>query len=144
MMSFLAKDKACLEKDTFIPAEEIAPYEGKQITEIRAGLTAAATNLYPIISTKYGANEISQDGVNGKSGWNTIKLDQPYTIGKGDLYVGYGCTGGYVIGFGDVFHPNGNHQPDDGRDHQRQALHACEGHLRVNPRARCLWRSDVL
>ena len=92
----------------FIPAEEMAPYEGKQITEIRAGLTGAATNLYPVISTKYGTNEISQDGVNGKSGWNKIKLDQPYTIGKSDLYVGYGCTGGPVIGFSEVFHPNGN------------------------------------
>lgn len=103
-----AQKPSSYEAVIFIPAEEIAPYEGKQITEIRAGLTAAATNLYPIISTKYAANEISQDGVNGKSGWNNIKLNQPYTIGKGDLYVGYGCTGGYVIGFGDVFHPNGN------------------------------------
>ena len=90
-----------------IPAEVSARYEGCTISSIDIYLCKDVTGLAPVISTGGSENYSVQPEQNGVEGWNEIKLNNPYTIGSGDLYVGYQFVGTYAAGTSGMWSRNG-------------------------------------
>ncbi len=78
-----------------IPSSMLAPYQGLQITGVHAGLADASA--YPesltgwIAATKDGERVASGTLSNPDAGWNSIMLDQPYTItgNEAELWIGF-------------------------------------------------------
>ncbi|MBR3028870.1 MAG: Omp28-related outer membrane protein [Bacteroidales bacterium] len=78
-----------------IPASMLAPYQGLQIAAVHAGLPEASA--YPESLTGWIAASISGERMTTGTlsapvaGWNTITLDQPYTItgNEAELWIGF-------------------------------------------------------
>ncbi len=73
------------------PTAFVAPYKGCQVTTVRVGLAANATNVY--VYFKKSARD-SQPLYKQKigdlpAGWNEIVLDTPYVITGEDMAIGY-------------------------------------------------------
>lgn len=79
-----------------IPAETLSRYIGSTISSIEIGLADDVTDLVPVISIGGSENYADQPARIGKAGWNEIELDNPYTIGTDDLYVGCQYVGTYA------------------------------------------------
>lgn len=80
----------------FIPAETLSRYIGCTISGIEIGLADDVTDLVPVISIGGSENYADQPERTGQVGWNFIELDNPYTIGTDDLYVGCQYVGTYA------------------------------------------------
>lgn len=78
-----------------IPASMLAAYQGLQISAVHAGMPEASA--YPEALTGWIAASIDGERMNTgtlsapAAGWNTITLDQPYTItgNEAELWVGF-------------------------------------------------------
>ncbi|MDR0505214.1 MAG: Omp28-related outer membrane protein [Dysgonamonadaceae bacterium] len=98
-----------------IPQEVAAKYANAKITKIHAGIGAATSNTKVFIAEGLENNTLvcSQDATFAQDSWNTVTLEDPYTVtGTCDLLVGYEYRGsGAVIGVdgtSEVF-PNSNY-----------------------------------
>lgn len=80
-----------------IPSAVLAKYKGYTISRIDVRPVFNITELVPVISTGGSENYADQPGVLGVEGWNEIELENPYTIGTNDLYVGYQYVGSFLI-----------------------------------------------
>ena len=83
-----------------LSADKLQPYEGMQIVGIRFGLCAdiggSRVFINEVKNQKISDNDaVEQTVANGVTGWNEVKLDNPYTI-TGDastaLLIGYDYT----------------------------------------------------
>lgn len=73
------------------PAAFAAPYAGCQLTRIRVGLQAQATNVYVYIKqTAHDAQPLYRQKIGTlEAGWNEIVLDTPFDITADGLAIGY-------------------------------------------------------
>ena len=73
------------------PASFTAPYQGCQVTTVRIGLAADATNVYLYIkkSARDSQPIYKQKLGDLPAGWNDIVLDQAYDITGEDIAIGY-------------------------------------------------------
>ncbi len=77
--------------------EVLAPYVGMKVVGIRFGLCSAIGNsrvfMAPLTQNSIGNDVVSQDVSTTEIGWNTVMLDNPYTIPSNpDFLVGYDYT----------------------------------------------------
>ena len=79
-----------------IPSAVLAKYKGCTISRIDVRLVFNVTELVPVISTGGSENYADQPARLGVEGWNEIELENPYTIGTNDLYVGYQYVGSFA------------------------------------------------
>lgn len=91
----------------YLPAEQLAPYAGKKVTQVLVGLNAASTDLKPLIMKSLGTDLLNEEGCDGAAGWNTLTLSEPYVLDGGELYVGYSCVGDYSMGLSSTYNDNG-------------------------------------
>ena len=92
----------------YVPAEEMAAYIGSQITHIQVYSPSRSINDYGyedfeyVFITKPGTDYLVKQPFEVIRGaWNTVKLDEPYTITGDPLYVGVGRHGWIGIRFAD-------------------------------------------
>lgn len=91
-----------------VPAEEMRAYIGSQITHIQVYSPSRSVNDYGyenyeyVFITKPGTDYLVKQPFEVIRGaWNTVKLDEPYTITGETLYVGVGRHGKIGIKFAD-------------------------------------------
>ncbi len=91
-----------------IPAEELNVYKGNQITHIQVYSPGYSINNFGeedyeyVFITKPGTDYLVKQPFEVIRGaWNTVKLDEPYTITGDSLYVGVGRHGTIGIRFSD-------------------------------------------
>ena len=91
-----------------IPAEELEVYKGNQITHIQVYSPGRSINDYKfeeyeyVFITKPGTDYLVKQPFEVIRGaWNTIELDEPYTITGDSLFVGVGRHGQIGIRFSD-------------------------------------------
>ena len=91
-----------------VPAEEMKAYIGSQITHIQVYSPSRSINDYGfenyeyVFVTKPGTDYLVKQPFEVIRGaWNTVKLDEPYTITGDSLYVGVGRHGTIGIMFSD-------------------------------------------
>ena len=91
-----------------VPAEMLAPYKGQQISTIEFYTWPPAINDWHyedvdyVFITKPGTDYLVKQPVSCIRGtWQTITLDEPYTITGDELYVGMGHHGTFGIWFSD-------------------------------------------
>ena len=87
---------------TLLPLSIVQPFEGGVVKAIRFGLCAPITDgqvfIYPVTKASpltLQAAVVEQDVASTVTGWNTIELDEPYTInteGLVGLLIGYQYT----------------------------------------------------
>lgn len=92
----------------FVPAEELTAYIGSQITHIQVYSPNRSINDFGdedyeyVFITKPGTDYLVKQPFEVIRGaWNTVKLDEPYTITGDPLYVGVGRHGWIGIRFAD-------------------------------------------
>lgn len=91
-----------------IPSDELRPYIGHQITHIQVYSPNRVQNNYGyedyeyVFVTKPGVNYLAKKSFDIVRGtWNTIELDEPYTITGDELFVGTGKYGQLAMNFSD-------------------------------------------
>ena len=91
-----------------IPSAELEVYKGKQITHIQVYSPGRSINDYKfeeyeyVFITKPGTDYLVKQPFEVIRGaWNTVKLDEPYTITGDSLFVGVGRHGQIGIRFSD-------------------------------------------
>ena len=91
-----------------IPAEEMEMYKGSQITHIQVFSPSRSINDYGmenyeyVFITKPGTDYLVKQPFEVIRGaWNTVKLDEPYTITGDSLYIGVGRHGKISINYSD-------------------------------------------
>ena len=78
-----------------LTADMLKPYVGKKVVGIRFALceklSSSRVFIRPIIDNKISANDVvSKDVSSTQIGWNTVTLDEPYTIEENsNFFVGY-------------------------------------------------------
>ena len=87
---------------TLLPLSIVQPFEGGVVKAIRFGLCAPITDgqvfIYPVTKASpltLQAAVVEQDVASTVTGWNTVELDEPYTInteGLVGLLIGYQYT----------------------------------------------------
>lgn len=92
----------------YVPAEEMTAYIGSQITHIQVYSPSRSINDYGyenyeyVFITKPGTDYlVKQPFETIRGAWNTVKLDEPYTITGDPLYVGVGRHSKIGIKFAD-------------------------------------------
>lgn len=105
-----ANSQAQLSGAIYVPAEAATLYQGDIINDIHIGLANEVTNLTVFIASDLNNNTqaVKKEVGEAPAGWNTIKLDNPYTITNEGFYVGYTCIGIQQLGVSDLFSENGN------------------------------------
>lgn len=91
-----------------VPADQIAPYKGMQITSIEFCTWERAVNDYQyedaeyVFITKPGTDYLVKQSITCNRGvWQTVYLNEPYTITGEELYVGFGRHSIFGVWFSD-------------------------------------------
>jgi hypothetical protein len=92
-----------------VDPEDLKAYKGSKITHIQIYSNSRATNDWGyenyeyVFITKRGTDYIVKQPFEVVRGaWNTIKLDEPYTITGEELFIGFGKHGAIGVSFSDM------------------------------------------
>lgn len=78
----------------WLQGDLVKSYEGMKVVAIRFALASQQSKsrvfITPVVGNKIAADAVSKDVASTQVGWNTVTLDEPYTIGKdASFFVGY-------------------------------------------------------